>query len=444
MAVIYCRSTDGSDSDDGSTWALAKATLAAALTAAGVGGTVWVSQSHNESGGAAMTLASPGTAASPVTVLCGNDAAAPPTALASTAVVATTGGAYGMTFSGFAYYYGITFSPGAGQATANSIVLGAGNYSTATIFDTCVLELATSGATSNVQMAGSRDLGLWLINTNFKPHATGQSILVKGRFYWIGGTLDVTSAIPTKVFNTLGGNSGSAYVQGVNFSGCTGAVIAAGAIDGAVSVRYNLKNCRLHASMTALTAQAITGQGADQVFLDNCSSGDTNYHISHSKYEGSIVDETTIVRTSGASDGTTPFSWKMVSLAGANFYWPLESPPIAVWNESTGSEMTLTVEIVHDSATALQDDEVWVEVEYLGTSGYTTSSRATDRAATYIATPADQAASTVDWTTTGITNVNKQKLVATFTPAEKGPIVAKVMLGKASYTVYVCPKVVVA
>ena len=35
MADIYLSSVDGSDSDDGSTWALAKATLAAALTAAG-------------------------------------------------------------------------------------------------------------------------------------------------------------------------------------------------------------------------------------------------------------------------------------------------------------------------------------------------------------------------------------------------------------------------
>ncbi len=70
MAVIYLRSTDGSDADNGSTWALAKATLAAALTAAGAGGTVYVSQVHAETQAGAMTLTSPGTEASPVRVIC--------------------------------------------------------------------------------------------------------------------------------------------------------------------------------------------------------------------------------------------------------------------------------------------------------------------------------------------------------------------------------------
>ena len=38
MAVLYVRSTDGDDADNGSTWALAKATLAGAFAAAAEGG----------------------------------------------------------------------------------------------------------------------------------------------------------------------------------------------------------------------------------------------------------------------------------------------------------------------------------------------------------------------------------------------------------------------
>src|SRR3990167_8140047 len=91
MAVVYLRSTDGSNLDDGSTWALAKATLAGALSAAGRGGAGYVSQAHAETQGTNMTLTSPGSAASPVNVICVDDSAEPHTATATTATVTTTG-----------------------------------------------------------------------------------------------------------------------------------------------------------------------------------------------------------------------------------------------------------------------------------------------------------------------------------------------------------------
>jgi len=95
-AVVYLRSSDGNNADSGATWALAKATLAdtggtGALTAAGAGGTVYVSDNHAETQATTMTLASPGTAASPVRIICVDDAAEPPTARAITATVSTTG-----------------------------------------------------------------------------------------------------------------------------------------------------------------------------------------------------------------------------------------------------------------------------------------------------------------------------------------------------------------
>jgi hypothetical protein len=442
MADIYLRSTDGDDGDDGSTWALAKATLAAAMTAAGVGGKVYVSQAHAESLAGAMTLASPGTAAAPVIVLCVNDGAAPPTALATTATVITTGN-NAITFSGFAYCYGVTFRSGDSATGAASINFGAGNYSAFWSFDNCVLDIGTTSATSFITFAGARGLGVSLINTNVKFHATGQKFVGKGKLDWFGGTLDVTSAIPTVLFGIVGGYAGHMTIRGVNLSGLNTALVTGGAIDGDGCLRYRFMNCRLHASVVALAA-AIAGPGGDEVRLDNCDSGDTNYKIDHRTYEGSVVQETTIVRTSGASNGTTPFSWKMVSLTGSQLYTPLASPPIAIWNESTGSELTATVEIVHDSLTNLQDDEIWAEVEYLGTSGYPMSLKASDRAASILATPADQTDSSVEWTTTGLTNPNTQKLTVAFTPQEKGPVIIRVMVAKASQTVYVCPKVTVA
>lgn len=75
MANFYVRSTDGSDADNGTTWALAKATLAGALNVATAGDTIFVSDNHAETQASAMTLSSQGTAASPVRILCADDSA---------------------------------------------------------------------------------------------------------------------------------------------------------------------------------------------------------------------------------------------------------------------------------------------------------------------------------------------------------------------------------
>jgi len=177
----------------------------------------------------------------------------------------------------------------------------------------------------------------------------------------------------------------------------------------------------------------------------NCDSGDTNYRLWVEDYCGSIKDETTIVRTGGASDGTTPISWKMEASSVAQFPLNiLRSPEITVWNETTGSAKTLTIEIVHDSVTALDDDEVFIEVQYLGTSGFPLVTDVDDAVANVLATPAAQTASTETWTTTGITNVNKQKLAVTVTPQEKGFFSVTVCLALASKIIYACPKVTVS
>jgi len=178
--------------------------------------------------------------------------------------------------------------------------------------------------------------------------------------------------------------------------------------------------------------------------MDNCDSADTNYRMQRHQYEGDSYSETTLVRTGGASDGTTGLSDRHVSSANSKFYAPLYGPEMVIWNNAVGSSQTVTCEILHDSVTALTDAEVWLETEYLGTSGFPLSLFASDRAADILATPANQAASSETWTTTGMTNPNTQKLVTTQTPQEKGWYRCRVALAKASYTVYADPKLAVA
>ena len=175
----------------------------------------------------------------------------------------------------------------------------------------------------------------------------------------------------------------------------------------------------------------------------NCDSADTNYRLWVRDYSGDTTSETTIIRTGGANDGTNGLSWKMASTANAEFPGiVLRSPEIVQWNETTGSSKTATVEVVTDGVT-LTDADCWLEIQYLGTSGYPRGSFADDSVANVLATPANQTTSTETWTTTGLSSPTKQKLSVTFTPQEKGFIHAVVKLAKASTTVYVDPKLTV-
>lgn len=174
----------------------------------------------------------------------------------------------------------------------------------------------------------------------------------------------------------------------------------------------------------------------------NCSAGSENYKLWIERVEGSIRDETTLIRSGGATDGVTSLSWKLVSTADSTYpASPLQTDDIVYQNNTTGSAITATVEILHDSATNLKDDEVWLELNYLGSSSTPIATLITDAKTDVLATAADQTASSVTWVTTGMTNPNKQKLSVTFTPQMKGMIIARVSLGKASKTIYVCPKV---
>ncbi len=176
----------------------------------------------------------------------------------------------------------------------------------------------------------------------------------------------------------------------------------------------------------------------------NCDSGDTHYRYRKSTQFGTIQDETTLVRTGGASDGATTYSLKMVTNANSEYpICTLDAPEIVQWNDTVGSAITATVEILFDSATALNDDEVWVEVMYLGTSGVPLASFISDEKADVLATAAAQTSSSVTWTTTGMSNPNKRALAVTLTPQEAGFLHCIVKLAKASTTIYLDPLITV-
>lgn len=337
------------------------------------------------------------------------------------------------------YIYGITFKAGNGASTASI------NFSSTPgqhRLEKCKLWLGSTSASARIQpgiVTQTNVMSIDLVNCRMEFSSTSQTANVGGRVT-IHGLVVEGATLPTTLF-TQAGTTGPCrlHVHGADLSalGSGKTIFSFGSTPKTDDIAFI--NCKLGASVTLHGTEPSHLRGAVLRFI-NCSSADTNYDYKLiSGALGSIDHETTIVRTGGASDGTTPISRKMVSTSQVSLGAPLESDWSFIWNDSTGSSKTLTVEMVTDNVT-LTDAEAWVEVDYLGTSGFPLEVRTSDRQANILGTPSNQTSSSVTWTTTGLTTPVKQKLEVTFTPQEKGLIRARVILAKASTTVYIDPQ----
>ena len=450
MATYYVRSTDGNNADSGSTWALAKADLH--TTAWAAGDKIYVSAAHAQSTATAITIAAAGTVASPTQIICGDDAAEPPTS-ESTAGTVTTTSTNAMTISGSCFVSGLTFSCGTG-GTAVSITQG--GTGARQHYKDCSFRLVNSGSTARILVSGGGEesFTVWE-NCSVRFASSGQSIgtgNLAAMFYWRGGSLLSGGTSPSTLITPAPSTAkgGIIEVSGVDLSNAgTGLNLIASSAAGAWKVLF--RNCKLPSGWNgglfsaALTENTIRGE------MHNCDAGDTNYRFWIEDQFGSIKQSTSVYRDSGASDGTTPISWAMATSSSAEYpLCVLEGPELpALWNASTGSSKTVTVEIVHDGASACTDAEIWLEVQYLGTSGFPLSSFVSDRKG-LLASASAQASSSATWTgdsgtgPNGSSTWNTLKLECTFTPQEAGYIQAKVCMAKASTTVYIDPMMTVA
>ncbi len=155
-----------------------------------------------------------------------------------------------------------------------------------------------------------------------------------------------------------------------------------------------------------------------------------------------MVHETTIVKTNGATDGTTPISWLVSSNAKTKWsHQFVETPEIVRWNTTVGSAITCTIDVL-GSVTTLTNRQLWGEWQYLGISGRPLSLFARNTT-TYNAPSSYQSISAANWTSTGITNPVRQLVSTSITPQEVGFIHAKVMLAHSSFSLYVDPVITI-
>lgn len=445
MANKYVRSTDGNDADNGTTWALANATLVGLAADMAAGDTGFISNDHAEvdSASTAMSLSFPGTAASPNKIICGNDAAEPPTTEATTGSLNRTGGVSTST----ALFQGTFFLRGL-RVFVNSTSTSAISFSNANgdmqVLENVFAEITNGGTAARVAFGTNTSNGKSFVvanNCTFKFGNASQGFYFqKVEAIINGGGISASSeAITTLLATAVIASAMTASIRNFDLSSCASSlnICASGFnCNGGVT----LERCKLPASWTGGLFAGNPVTPYFRVSMYNCDSGDTNYKLLVGDLQGEMRDETTIVMTDGATDESTPISWKITTSANANeAVTPFVTEWMAKRNTAVGSAKTITVEILHDSTTDLTDGDIWLEVECLGTSGaplgvYTSGRRGV------LATAADHTNSSVTWTTTGLTNPNKQFLTVSVTPQEVGNIMVRAMVAKSSYTVYINPE----
>lgn len=433
MALIYVKSTTGNNANSGADWANAKATLVGADAIDAAGDTIYVSQAHAENTVGAVNLNFSGALGNPTKVICVDDSANPPTAVATTATVTSNGG---LAFAGGSLYcYGITFD----SSGAASLGLNVGNSNHHQVYENCSFLVNATGAGSNFRCGvnSAAQQSVTLINCSVKFTNIAQVFSICARTHWKGGSIVVASTTPTVLFGSWLTQAAELLCENVNFANFTTGFKLTNAPP--TDANCIIRNCELPAMWAGTllnTAFAQTGRAE----MYNCSQSPTNYHLWVEDFSGSIRDEITVVRTGGATDGTTPISWKMVSSANPIYPWHGLATPLVVYdNTTTGSPVTVTAHFIHDSVTAMTDGEIALEVSYLGTGTAPIGTRITDLKADIITTAANHASSSEVWGG-GLTNPNEQQLSVTFTPQLKGRYLMKVILYKASKTVYLCPK----
>jgi hypothetical protein len=427
VATYYVDSNAGG-AGTGADWTNAFTTLTAAYSGKAAGDVFYVAQDHAESTASAVTLTPPGTAAAPSRTICVNKAGTvPPVSadLRTTATVSTTG-ANNLTIAGTVNYFeGIAFQAGSGAVNASLLVMTGGGIG---VFKNCALrQISTNSVSGGISIGIQNGASLVRMeNTSIEPGNTSTITQFRGRLIW----RDTPSAVTTRLANINFGAARTITIEGCDFSGFA-SVFSTDSGPGTIVFR----NCKLHASNTFTATSAAFGL----FHLVNCDSGDTNYRTESHQYGASLTTETTTVRTGGASDGTTTIAWKIDPNANNDRDIPFECFPISIWNETVGS-VTVTIEGTWAGGAVPTTADIWMDVEYLGTSGFPLSTFA-EGLADSLAAGTNHTASSETWGAGGTT---KFKMAQTFTTAEKGPITCWIKYANVTNNVWIDPKITVS
>lgn len=329
------------------------------------------------------------------------------------------------------FYQGITFNLGASVNYFNA------GYTKSYYFKDCAFVMANASVS---KLTGNNPRDVTFDNTTYQV-TNAASVMeggqYSGNFTWLNTPSAIPGTPPTTLLNSGSGAGGQFTLRGVDLSAITGTLVAAGASD--APIRVLLDECRIAAGVTRMYTPAAGAAAGDLVELVNCFNG-TNVVNERYRAAGALTTDRTTTMSNGAIDATGAFSFKLVSSSRSDrfvealdtFFFDLEYPTIGV-------SKTATVEII--SSGTLNNNDVFLTLEYLGTAGSTLAKYASSKPSSLSSTALPT--SSVTWNSPPATPV-KQYLQVTFTPQTAGRMRGRVHLGKPSTTIWVNPQIVIA
>lgn len=421
------------------------------------GNTAYVGDNHAETSTAAIVPSPTLSQTTTSKIICHNHLGPyPPAAaadLATTATISTsiaTPAAF--TFSvtaGFLYVYGITFIVGAGQSVTTNFIISL-NMALC-VFEACVFKISSSGISCLITLNSNFPGTIIWDNCQVSFANAGQSINVGNAAtsvnFWWGKTSAVLaggSTTPTNLFliNTSGTQT-FITLEGLDLSAWT-SVFALASSNPTVSI-WMIKDCKLNASASF---SSPTGVGHTIQVL-RADGGNTAYKSARYTLDGTETTETSITRVGGAVDPTGQAqSRKIVTSANVQWLRPFKAEPYAIWNATTGQNVTVTVFGTINAASLPNNDDIWIDINYLGTASFPQSVSATTTKATLFSANGAVGSDTSTWngggSGAGWTPFKLTKTLSTPQPQFAGYIDVRVRVAKAGTTYYIDPQVVLS
>src|SRR3990172_610853 len=440
MANVYVAST-GSNTSPYDTWAKAATALLTATAFASAGDTIYAHQETE-----VIIADTTYTLAAGVKIICSNDTSnAPPLTLGNRTIDGSATSAVDISLNvatnSMLFIYGLILK--SGGSSGNGSINIANNANGAAYLENCTLQLSNTASGSEIAMGhdtANIETFIWTKNCTYTWGNALQGFDFGGRWESYGDDFVGGATVPTILFEQLSYDN-ILRIEGGDLSDVTGTLFEASPTG---QQHIEVINSKLGAGVTVFNPSASEAEG--NVWIRNCNSGDIHYSFAHYNYLGSTAISTAIYANAAPQatyDGTNGLSWVVASTANSTYHRPYVSPWIDLYHDGT-SAITPSIEILRDgSATAYQDDEVWGEFSYQGTSGSTRATIENDRKG-LLATAANQATGALgaaDWTGEGGTAwFGKLTPTATITPAEIGHLRGRVIVGEPSTTVYVDPQ----
>jgi len=435
MTTYYV--SDTGNNAAGTSWATAKTTLSGAIALATASGDV-ILVDKDHTGDNALAVDTTWTVLNDISIICvDKDASDALASMGEAAWIGSSTASRTLTLAG-AYkvrIYGLTFRIAGASSSIMSVCATDGGHF---VLDYCYLWYGTTGTSGRIYFGPSAQANTYVEvnNTTLRLGSTSHSIVPQTGTAFRNCTVSPDGSSPSSLITSV--RSGITKFIDCDLSHCgSNTIIGSHSITS--SARYELYRCKLGANYVALSAQTPANLGAASVLLLDCSSDDTHGIMHYADALGSVVSDSGIYYTTGAAAQ----SWKVTTTANCSPETPFVTPWIAAYH-SGASSITPSLEILRDgSATAYQDDEVWSEWSAKVTSGTVLGTSYSD-GMPLLGTPANQAAGagTGAWTGENATAWSgKCDSGSALTPAEAGEILARLVVGAPSITVYLDPQI---